>query len=231
MNLTENKEIILPYEKVEEHYIEDLGKLPKKPFYSFVKRSFDLIVSLLGILIFLIPMLIVAITIKLTSEGPVFFRQERLGKNGEKFNVIKFRTMVADAEKNGAQWCSGNDDERITKTGKLLRKYHIDEIPQLWCIFTGHMSFVGPRPEVAHFVEFYTEDWLATLLIKPGITCESSIYFADEAEVLDQSDNAEACYINTILPKKCELNIDYIKNISILNDIKIMLKTVKRVLS
>ena len=176
MNLTENKEIILPYEKVEEHYIEDLGKLPKKPFYSFVKRSFDLIVSLLGILIFLIPMLIVAATIKLTSEGPVFFRQERLGK---KFNVIKFRTMVADAEKNGAQWCSGNDDERITKTGKFLRKYHIDEIPQLWCIFSGNMSFVGPRPERECFYnefETYIHGFSERLKVTPGLTGLAQIY-------------------------------------------------------
>ena len=212
MNLTENKEIILPYEKVEEHYVENLGTLPKKPFYSFVKRSFDIIVSLLGILFTLIPILIVALTIKLTSKGPVFFSQERLGKDGKKFSVIKFRTMVADAEKDGAQWCKGNDDERITKTGKFLRKYHIDEIPQLWCILTGHMSFVGPRPERECFYEefeTYIHGFSERLKVVPGLTGLAQIYGH-----------------STMKPEiKIVYDIKYIKTRSIWLDFKILFKT------
>lgn len=202
--------------------------LRNKKLTLIFKRLFDLILAVIMTLILSLPMIICCIAVAIGNDGPIFFLQERVGKDGKIFKIIKFRTMTAN--NNGSE-ITVNNDNRITKAGAFLRKFRLDELPQLFNVIAGDMSFVGPRPEVAHFVEFYTEDWLATLLIKPGITCESSIYFADEAEILDQSDNAEACYINTILPKKCELNIDYIKNISILNDIKIMLKTVKRVLS
>ena len=202
--------------------------LRNKKLTLIFKRLFDLILAVIMTLILSLPMIICCIAVAIGNDGPIFFLQERVGKDGKIFKIIKFRTMTAN--NNGSE-ITVNNDNRITKAGAFLRNFRLDELPQLFNVIAGDMSFVGPRPEVAHFVEFYTEDWLATLLIKPGITCESSIYFADEAEILDQSDNAEACYINTILPKKCELNIDYIKNISILNDIKIMLKTVKRVLS
>ena len=192
------------------------------------KRAFDIILAVIMTLILSIPMLICAIAVALGNDGPIFFKQERVGQNGRLFKIIKFRTMTAN---NKGSEITVNNDNRITKAGSFLRKFRLDELPQLFNVIAGDMSFVGPRPEVEYFVDKYNDYWIATLLVKPGITCESSIYFADEAEIFDQSDNAEECYINKILPKKCELNIDYIKNISILNDIKIMLKTVKRVLS
>jgi len=200
--------------------------LKQKSGTLIFKRIFDVVLAVIMILVLSVPMLICTIAVALGNDGPVFFMQERVGQNGKKFNIIKFRTMTVN---NGSE-ITINNDNRITKVGSFLRKFRLDELPQVFNVIVGDMSFVGPRPEVEYFVDKYNEDWLATLLVKPGITCESSIYFADEAEILDQSCNAEECYINTILPKKCELNIEYIKKLSLLNDIKIMFKTVKRVL-
>ena len=143
------KAVIMPfsYRDDEHYYVEDLGKIKKKPFYSFVKRSFDIVVSFLGLIVMALPMLVIAIAIKTTSKGPVFYSQERLGLNGKKFMLTKFRTMRADAEKNGAQWSDGDKDDRITKVGSFLRKTRLDEIPQLWACFVGTLSIIGPRPE------------------------------------------------------------------------------------
>ena len=192
------------------------------------KRVFDIVLSLFLLVLLSLPLLICSLLVALGNDGPVFFMQKRVGQNGKVFNIIKFRTMTVS--KSGSE-ITVNNDKRVTKVGNVLRKFRLDELPQLINVLVGDMSFVGPRPEVPHFVDKYQEDWLATLLVKPGITCESSIYFADEAELLDSADNAEECYINKILPEKCQMNIDYIKNISVVNDVKIMFKTVKRVIS
>ena len=213
MNTTETKtNVILPYDKVEEHTIEDLGVLPKKPFYSFVKRAFDIVVSFICILVFLIPICIISLIIKFTTKGKVFYLQERLGKNGKKFNVIKFRTMVENAEQHGPQWCSGKDDERITHLGKFLRKYHIDELPQLWCILSGHMSFVGPRPERECFYEefeTYIHGFSERLKVIPGLTGLAQVH-------------GDA----TMKPEiKIVYDVEYIKNRSLLSDLKIILMT------
>ena len=136
--------VILPYEVTGEYYVEELGELDAKPVYSFFKRFFDIVLSLFAL------MLIIAVIVKLTSPGSVLYKQERLGKDGVSFEIIKFRSMYADAENNGAQWSDGENDERITPFGKFLRRTRMDELPQFAQILTGKMSLVGPRPERAN---------------------------------------------------------------------------------
>ena len=167
------EEVIMPFEKNEEFFVEDLGEIARKPFYSFLKRATDIFVSLFGLILLGIPMLIVALIVRLTSEGPAFFVQDRLGLNGKRITVIKFRTMNVDAEKRGAQWSRGDKDIRITRFGRFLRKSRIDELPQLWCILKGDMSLVGPRPEREVFYnefEKYVHGFSERLKIKPGLT-------------------------------------------------------------
>ena len=137
--------VILPYEVTGEYYVEELGELDAKPVYSFFKRFFDIVLSLFALIVLLIPMLIIAVIVKLTSPGSVLYKQERLGKDGVSFEIIKFRSMYADAESNGAQWSDGENDERITPFGKFLRRTRMDELPQFAQILTGKMSLVGPR--------------------------------------------------------------------------------------
>ena len=136
----------------EEFFIEDIGEIKKKLIYDFFKRFIDLVSSFLGIIILALPMLVVAVIVKCTSKGPAIYKQKRLTKNGKEFNLYKFRSMYIDAEKNGAQWATKNDS-RVTKFGKFMRKVRIDELPQLFNIFVGHMSIVGPRPERPEFYE------------------------------------------------------------------------------
>lgn len=177
--LNEEPGVILPFEKNGEYYIDSLGELPKKPVYEFLKRTIDVLVSAAGLIVLFIPMIVVAVMVKATSHGPVFYKQERLGKGGETFKIIKFRTMHTDAEKMGAQWCVNEDDDpRFTKFGRVLRKLHIDELPQLWCIFTGHMSIVGPRPERKVFYdefEKYIHGFSERLKVKPGLTGHAQV--------------------------------------------------------
>lgn len=135
--------VILPYEVTGEYYVEELGELDAKPVYSFFKRFFDIVLSLFAFIVLLIPMLIIAVIVKLTSPGSVLYKQERLGKDGVSFEIIKFRSMYADAENNGAQWSDGENDERITPFGKFLRRTRMDELPQFAQILTGKMSLVG----------------------------------------------------------------------------------------
>lgn len=175
--------------------------LKKKRAALFFKRCFDIFASLFGLLFLAIPFVFIAIAIKTSSKGPVYFRQERVGKNGKLFRIFKFRTMVSDAESKGMQITVGADS-RITKVGKFLRKTKIDELPQLINVLLGQMSFVGPRPEVPHYVELYTDYQRNVLRIKPGITELASIIYKDENEVLAQSDDPEKTYIEEIMPKK-----------------------------
>ncbi len=192
---------------------------------KIIKRIFDIVCSGLGLIILSPFLLFVAIRIKMGSDGPVFFKQIRVGEKGREFKILKFRTMVVDAEKLGRQITVGNDN-RITKIGAFLRKYKIDELPQLINVFKGDMSLVGPRPEVPRYVNMYTEEQRRVLDVKPGITDLASIRYRDENELLGQAENPDEFYINTIMPDKLALNLEYINKSNIFLDIYIILKTI-----
>ena len=191
---------------------------------------FDIVFSLLGLILLLPLLIVIAIIIKVESKGPVFYKQIRVGKDNKDFKIFKFRTMFVGSDKKGLLTV-GNKDPRVTKTGYFLRKYKLDELPQLINVLLGNMSFVGPRPEVRHYVNFYSENDLSVLKVKPGITDYASIYFRNEVEILKASDNPERLYIDEILPKKIALNKDYILNNSLFTDIKIILKTISTIIS
>ena len=193
-----------------------------------LKRIFDIILSLFGLMILFPFMLIIAILIKLDSKGPVFFKQIRVTKNGREFKIFKYRTMRVGSDKY-SQITVGKDN-RITKIGAFLRKYKLDEIPQLINVFIGDMSLVGPRPEVPKYVAFYTDEQKEILKVRAGITDYASIEFSDENDLLASEEDPEKAYIEKIMPKKIELNKKYILEISILTDIKIILLTIKKIL-
>lgn len=195
---------------------------------KFFKRFFDIIVSLIGIIILGIFLIIISIIIKCTSEGPVFFKQIRVGQSGKEFKIFKFRTMVVNAESLGTQITIGKD-KRITKIGHFLRKYKIDELPQLFNVFIGEMSFVGPRPEVPKYVAMYNETQRKVLSVRPGITDLASIRYRNENEILGRAkntDEAEDMYINEIMPDKLKLNLEYIEKSNVFFDIYIIFKTI-----
>lgn len=203
--------------------------LNRRKFQLIIKRGFDIVVSFIGLLIFLPIFLIVAIIIKLDSKGPIFFRQVRVGKNGKEFKIIKFRTMVVDAEEKGMQ-ITVDGDSRITKPGNFLRKSKIDELPQLINVLIGDMSFVGPRPEVPKYIAMYNKNQRSILKVRPGITDIASIEYRDENSILAQSKNPEKAYINEIMPRKIELNFKYIENMSVIYDIKLIIETIFKVI-
>jgi len=192
---------------------------------SAIKRIFDFVVSLIGIIIISPILLIVAISIKLDSEGSVLFLQKRIGKDGKPFNIYKFRTMVTNAEKLGAQITVGKDN-RITRVGAFLRKYKIDELPQLFNVLKGDMSLVGPRPEVPKYVALYTEEERKVLEVRPGITDLASIRYRDENDILAEVENPEEYYINVIMRDKLKLNLEYIEKSNIFYDIYLIIKTI-----
>jgi Sugar transferases involved in lipopolysaccharide synthesis len=196
-----------------------------KTFNKVVKRIFDLICSTLGLIILSPVLIIIAVRIKTDSDGPVFFKQIRIGENNKEFEILKFRTMVVDAEKLGRQITVGNDN-RITKIGGFLRKYKLDELPQLINVFKGDMSLVGPRPEVPRYVKLYNEEQRKVLKVKPGITDLASIRYRDENDLLGEAENPDEFYINTIMPDKLALNLEYINKNNIFLDIYIILKTI-----
>ncbi|AOR24522.1 sugar transferase [Clostridium taeniosporum] len=198
-------------------------------FNKAVKRVFDFICSTLGIIILSPVFIIISIMIKLGSDGPVFFKQIRVGEGGKDFEILKFRTMVVNAEKLGKQITVGNDN-RITKIGSFLRKYKLDELPQLINVFKGDMSLVGPRPEVPRYVDLYNEQQRRVLDVKPGITDLASIRYKDENALLGKAKNPEEFYINTIMPDKLELNLEYIKNSNVFFDVYIIVKTILKCL-
>jgi len=194
-----------------------------------VKRLFDIIFSLIG-LVFLAPFLIlITIIIKADSKGPVFYIQKRVGKGNKDFRLFKFRSMRIDSDISGLLTV-GNKDPRITSSGYYLRKYKLDEIPQLYNVFKGEMSFVGPRPEVRKYVELYNEYQMKVLEVKPGITDLASIKYRNENEILADSDDPEGLYTNEIMPDKIEINLEYISDRSLLKDIRIIIKTLKAVI-
>ncbi|MCH4239787.1 MAG: sugar transferase [Oscillospiraceae bacterium] len=194
------------------------------------KRIFDVAVSLVMLILLSPVLLVTAAAVKLDSHGPVFYRQVRVGRYGQDFRIFKFRTMVQDADKKGLAITVG-EDPRITRVGRAIRKCRLDEFAQLLNVLNGTMSFVGPRPEVPKYVDAYTDAYLATLLVRPGVTAPSSIHFRNEDEILAAStDDPEKTYIEQILPTKMKLNLDYLDSISVWNDIKVMFQTVKAVL-
>ena len=203
--------------------------LSHKQISLFMKRVFDIVVSLTMLLIIWPIMLILAIIIKIDSEGPVFFRQERVTQYGRRFRIYKFRTMVNNADKLGTL-VTTNNDSRVTKVGAVIRKTRVDEIPQLLNILFGDMTFVGTRPEVVKYVEKYTDEMKATLLLPAGVTSLASIYYKDEDKLLSNTTDVDGTYVNDILPEKMKYNLDAIRNFSFFGDIKTMIKTVIAVL-
>lgn len=198
--------------------------LEKKKGQLFLKRLFDIVLAIVLIVILSPLILVLAIIIKLTSEGPIFFRQTRITQYGREFRIFKFRTMVVNAEKIGTQVTVGADP-RITKIGRLIRKTRLDEIPQLLNVLQGDMSFVGTRPEVPKYVKEYNLEMLATLLLPAGITSEASIKYKDESEILEGAINVEEVYIRDVLSSKMIYNLEYITRVTLIHDFKIIITT------
>ena len=197
----------------------------KKRLSLIAKRLFDIIISLLMLVIAAIPMLIIAIIIKIDSPGPIFYRQERVTTYGKRFHIHKFRTMVNNADRIGSA-VTVDKDSRITKVGSKLRDKRVDEIPQLIDVFVGNMSFVGTRPEATKYVEKYTNEMKATLLLPAGITSEASIRYKDEARLLSTAEDADKVYVEVVLPDKMKYNLLSIKNFSFWRDVATMFRTV-----
>lgn len=203
--------------------------LNKKRGQLLLKRVFDLFVALVLLILLALPMLVLALWIKLDSEGPVFYRQERVTTYGKHFRIHKFRTMVSNADKIGTTVTVGNDS-RITKVGLKLRKLRLDELPQILDVLSGNMSFVGTRPEAVKYVEKYKPEYYATLLLPAGITSEASIRYKDEDKLLDAASDVDSVYQNQILPEKMRWNLEAIRRFSFFQDILTMFRTVAAVL-
>lgn len=230
MILKEFKE--LPKEMQNDSVLKYYDVLKQKKIMLLLKRFLDFIGSLI-LLILLSPILIIlAILIKIDSKGPVFYRQERVTTNGKIFKIFKFRTMIQDADKRGAL-ITGKQDSRITRIGNKIRKCRLDELPQLINILKGEMSFVGTRPEVKKYVDMYTDEMKATLLMPAGVTSMASIKFKDEDEIISKQTKSDKtideAYVNDILPEKMKWNLEYIKKFSIFEDLKICIETVIKV--
>lgn len=203
--------------------------LQRKKLSLFFKRVFDIVVSLIMIILCSPILLIISILIVKDSKGGVFYRQERVTQYGRVFRIFKFRTMVQNADQIGTQVTVSNDS-RITKIGSKLRNCRLDELPQLFNIFLGDMTFVGTRPESVHYVKSYTNEMYATLLLPAGVTSGASIEYKDEAELLDQADDVDSVYINEVLPEKMKYNLNSIKEFSFSKEIATMFRTVFAVL-
>lgn len=199
--------------------------LQKKKASLVLKRAFDLVGGIILLVVLSIPMAIISVQIKLDSEGPVFYRQERVTTYGKRFRIHKFRTMVSNADKIGAAVTVGNDS-RITKVGAKLRGCRLDELPQVFDLISGNMSFVGTRPEAVKYVEKYKPEYMATLLLPAGITSEASIRYKDEAELLDAADDVDRVYVEDVLPGKMKYNLESIKSFSFFGEIATMFRTV-----
>lgn len=196
--------------------------IKRKWFYRFIKRGFDVSASLVLLIILFFPSILISILVACDSRGGIFFCQTRVGRFGKPFKIIKFRTMIKNSEGNNQ--ITSNNDSRITKIGKFLRKTHIDEFPQLLNVISGQMSFVGTRPEVKKYVDLYKDEWYATLLMRPGITSTASYKCDDEAKYMTR-ENAHDIYLEKVLPLKMNFNLEDIKRLSIFRDIKVLWKT------
>lgn len=194
----------------------------------FSKRLFD-IVSAVGVVFILFPVfMLIAFWVRTDSAGPVLYRQKRVGKNNKDFYVYKFRSMITNADKKG-QLTVGMRDPRITKSGFILRKYKLDEFPQLINVLNGDMSIVGPRPEVRKYVELYSEKQKEVLNALPGLTDPASLAYINENEILGKAADPEKTYIDEVMPAKLELNLQYIENQTFKNDISLILQTLKKI--
>ena len=191
-------------------------------------RLFDICFSLLGIILLSPLYFIISLFILVDSKGPVFYIQKRVGKDNHDFSLIKFRTMVTNADKKGLLTV-GSSDARITRTGKFLRKYKLDELPQLFNVLAGDMSIVGPRPEVRKYVERYNPEQMVVLSVRPGITDYASIKYFDENELLKQAEDPEKTYINEIMPEKIRINLRYIDDYSVQSYFRIIFLTIGKI--
>lgn len=203
--------------------------LSKRKISLVLKRFFDVVVASIMLIILAIPMAVIAVTIKIDSHGPVFYRQERVTTYGKHFRIHKFRTMVSNADKIGTAVTVGNDS-RITRVGAKLRGLRLDELPQVLDVLNGNMSFVGTRPEAVKYVEKYKSEYFATLLLPAGITSEASIRYKDEAKLLDEAKDVDKVYLENVLPGKMQYNLESISKFSFLKEIVTMIRTVKAVL-
>ncbi len=218
VEIPRESKVVLPFEKKGEYFVEQVGDIPKKPIYAAIKRIFDIFASAVALIILAIPMAIIAVLIKIKSPGPAFYHQERLGLNGKKIDIVKFRTMNVDAEASGAQWSQGDDDPRIFPLGRTLRKFRLDELPQLAAVFTGQLSWVGPRPEREIFYdefETYVHGFHERLKVKPGLTGLAQVNGGYDLKP----------------EEKIIYDVEYIKKRSLWLDLKIMLKTVGVILT
>ena len=207
------------------HYYDILSK---KTESLVLKRITDLFFAVILLIVLIIPIIIIAVAVKATSKGPVFYRQVRVTTYGRYFKILKFRTMVENADKIGSL-VTTDSDSRVTKVGRFLRKYRLDELPQIFNVLSGSMSVVGTRPEVPKYVEQYKPEYLATLLIPAGITSLASIMYKDEEKLLSSELDVDKVYIEKILPEKMKYNLQYTENFGFRSDLKLMLKTVKEV--
>ena len=227
---------LLPFERLPRAFRCDEVKryydiLDKKRLSLFLKRVTDIVLALLLLIFLLLPMAVIAVIIKATSKGPVLYKQVRVTTYNRRFKIWKFRTMTVGADQKGALVTSANDS-RITGVGKTLRKFRLDELPQIFHVLSGKMSFVGTRPEVPKFVERYTPEMMATLLMPAGITSLASIRFKDEDAMIgdvSDPDEVDRIYVEQILPKKMEYNLKYISRFGFRRDIYLMLSTVRHV--
>ena len=195
-----------------------------------LKRLFDIVCSFIGIVILLPVFIVISLFVMLDSRGGIFYRQVRVGKNNKDFFLLKFRTMQTGADKKGLLTV-GSKDSRVTRVGYYLRKYKLDELPQLFNVLFGSMSLVGPRPEVRKYVDLYNKEQQQVLSVKPGITDYASIEYANENEILAKAENPEQTYINEIMPHKLLLNLKYIHEQGFVTDVKIIFKTIGKIVS
>jgi lipopolysaccharide/colanic/teichoic acid biosynthesis glycosyltransferase len=195
-----------------------------------LKRSFDILLSLFGLILLSPVLIVVSLLIRREDGGPVFYRGVRVGRHGEPFKIFKFRTMVINAEESGGP-STANNDPRITRVGRIIRKHKLDELPQLINVFKGEMSFVGPRPEVQHYIDMFTEEQKAILSVRPGITDWASLWNPDEGKILAGSPDPEKTYMEKIRPTKLGLQLKYVREHSFLIDLRIIVKTVLTVIS
>lgn len=209
-----------------------------RPYYDILsnkkgtlaaKRAFDLVMASFLLILLSPVMLVIAIAVKLDSKGEIFFRQERVTQYGKIFKIYKFRTMIKDADKLGSQVTTKND-ARVTRTGRFLRKYRLDETAQLINVLLGDMSFVGTRPEVPKYVKMYTDEMYATLLLPAGITSEASIMYKDEERLLAEAESADDVYVTQVLPQKMEFNLKDIKDFGFVRDVYVIMHTLTTIM-
>ena len=210
--------------------LEIAALLARRRPQLIAKRAMDIAISAAALCVLWPVFLLIALAIVIDDPGPVFYRQVRVGRGGRPFRIFKFRTMVVDADKKGLSITVGRDS-RITRVGAFLRKTKLDELAQLLNVLCGQMSFVGPRPEVPRYVELYTPYQRQVLLVRPGITDYASIAYRNENDLLAGADDPERMYIETIMPDKIELNMKYLREISPLADLRLILKTVIAVIT